>query len=146
MAYRTSATDLHQGSMFNEIVINPTFVPEIARPFHLPGTPEYIASQSTLRQQLQGLLNIFFNNLMPPCAAPEGIINLIKCTVIANGVGYKTKRDISLVTNVAIRQPILEIPFHNSLFEILRELSRHRMREIAYQALSRLFGYGDGVT
>ena len=64
MAYRTSATDPHQGSMFNEIVINPTFIPEIARPFHLPGTPEYIASQSTLRQQLQGLLNIFFNNLM----------------------------------------------------------------------------------
>jgi len=63
----------------------------------------------------------------PPCAAPKGIVNLIKCTVIANGVGYKTlKRDIPLVTNVPIRQPILKIPFHNSPFEILRELSGHR--------------------
>jgi hypothetical protein len=41
--------------MFNEVVVNPTFLPEIARPFHLPGTPEFIAAESALRQRLQGM-------------------------------------------------------------------------------------------
>jgi len=55
MAYHTSANDPNQGSMFNEIVVNPTFLPGIACPFHFPGTPEHIAAQSALCQQLQGL-------------------------------------------------------------------------------------------
>ena len=46
MAYRTSASDPKQGSMFNEVVVNPTFLPEIACPYHLPGTAEYLIAES----------------------------------------------------------------------------------------------------
>ncbi|PPQ98660.1 hypothetical protein CVT24_004158 [Panaeolus cyanescens] len=54
MAYRTSANNPRQGSMFNEIIVNPTFLPDIARPYHLPGTPEFLAAQAQLEWQLQG--------------------------------------------------------------------------------------------
>ena len=46
----TSASDPNQGSMFDELVVIPTFLPEIACPYHLPGTPEYIAAQSALHK------------------------------------------------------------------------------------------------
>lgn len=49
---RTSGRDPRQGSMFNEIVMLPTFAPDIARPYHVPGTPEYIAAQAALQQEL----------------------------------------------------------------------------------------------
>ncbi|PPQ86117.1 hypothetical protein CVT24_011091, partial [Panaeolus cyanescens] len=54
MAYRMSGNDPRQGSAFNELVFNPTFRPDIARPYHLPGTPEFAAAQAALQQELRG--------------------------------------------------------------------------------------------
>jgi hypothetical protein len=50
MSNRTTLSDPHQGSAFHELVLLPTLAPELARPYHVPGTPEYLAAQATLQQ------------------------------------------------------------------------------------------------
>jgi len=49
---RTSGRDSRQGSMFNKVIMLPTLAPEITRPYHIPGTPEFISAQAELRRQL----------------------------------------------------------------------------------------------
>ncbi|KAJ3495326.1 hypothetical protein NMY22_g19952 [Coprinellus aureogranulatus] len=45
------STHLQQGSAFKELVMIPTFAPELARPYHVPGTPEYYAAQAQRLQE-----------------------------------------------------------------------------------------------
>jgi hypothetical protein len=44
----TALKDPNQGTAFHELVVLPTLAPELARPYHFPGTPEYIATQAPL--------------------------------------------------------------------------------------------------
>jgi len=50
MHNRWSNDDPNQGSAFHELVALPTLAPHLARPYHLPGTPEYMAAQANLEQ------------------------------------------------------------------------------------------------
>ncbi|KAF8868520.1 hypothetical protein CPB84DRAFT_1857570 [Gymnopilus junonius] len=51
MVNRWSKDDPKQGSAFHELVILPTVAPQLARPYHLPGTPEFHAAQAELAHQ-----------------------------------------------------------------------------------------------
>ena len=56
---------MRQGTAFHEIITLPTLAPNLARPYFLPGTPEYYAAQA---QQLREA------GIIPDgtAAAPEG--------------------------------------------------------------------------
>jgi len=41
----------HQGSAFHKLVVLPTVAPQLVRPYHVPGTPEYYAAEAARRQQ-----------------------------------------------------------------------------------------------
>ena len=40
-----------QGSAFHELVVLPTVAPQLARPYYIPGTPEYYAAEAAHRQE-----------------------------------------------------------------------------------------------
>jgi hypothetical protein len=50
MSNHTTLGDPHQGSAFHELVLLPTLAPELARPYYVPGTPEYLAAQAILQE------------------------------------------------------------------------------------------------
>ena len=89
--------------------------------------------------------------MIPVRGPSKWIIDLsIEFTDIANGIGYETKRNPPLLTNVPVGHPILKVPLYDPFFEIHRERRRHWIRLQCYLSLiwslSRLFGWSHGVT
>lgn len=50
MSNCTTLGDLHQGSAFHKHVLLPTLAPELAQPYYVPGTVEYVAAQAALQE------------------------------------------------------------------------------------------------
>jgi len=59
MASRWTNDNPNQGSAFHELVVLPTLAPQLARPYHAPGTAEHLANRL---EEVNG-------TAAPPCRA-----------------------------------------------------------------------------
>jgi len=55
--------DPRQGSAFHELVVLPTLAPQLARTYHIPGTPEYHAAEAGRHQQAVANPGLFHTSL-----------------------------------------------------------------------------------
>ena len=45
----------NQGSAFHELVVLPTLAPQLARPYHAPGTAQYVTAHANRLDEVNGM-------------------------------------------------------------------------------------------